>query len=79
MYAQFLANILFDSGYVASTTLKIVSKAVSEANLAARYNYRLTTFTFHSLLWVHEGFYPAGIKVVPVWVTQYLSPLGLAH
>jgi len=44
-----------------------------------RRNYRLTTFSFHNLLWIYEGFYPHGVKVVPRWVTSFISPLGLAH
>ena len=84
LYIQFLAHTLFRLGYIVSTTLKLVKKAEGVADRRTdktidRQNWRLTTFTFHSLLWIHEGFYPQRTKIVPVWVTDYISPLGLAH
>ena len=84
LYIQFLADTLFRLGYVASTVLKLVTKSEGAFDrrtnkTVVRQNWRLTTFTYLSLLWIHEGFYPQGTKIVPAWVTDYISPLGLAH
>ena len=57
------------------------------------FNYRLTLFTFTSLTWIFESFYttqaPAPTqhgnpafgkkKRVPFFISEYLTPVGLAH
>lgn len=44
-----------------------------------RTNFRLTLFTSTSMYWIYEGFYDKnGNKVVPSWISSYLSPVGLA-
>lgn len=49
----------------------------------SRHNYRLTTFTYTSLLWIFNDFYKevngAMVKRVPSWVGEFITPLGLAH
>lgn len=81
--------MLYNLGYCASFVPKLVQK--SEAlndnrtdQTVNRFNYRLTLFSFTSLLWVHQGFYNSakakdGIKRVPSWIDDYITPLGLAH
>lgn len=83
-YLQDLANTLYYHGYVANPILKKHLKSEGSMDRRKdssvdRFNYRLTTFTFSSLAWIHNDFYPEGTKIVPRWVTMYLSPLGLAH
>lgn len=79
-------NLLFYSlGYCPSFVPKLVKKSdkfknIQTDNTADRFNYRLTLFTFTSFLWVHLGFYnSAGIKRVPLWIADFLTPIGLAH
>lgn len=56
-----------------------------------RFNYRLTLFTFTSFGWIYDSFYKAtsvgegtgekkiNQKRVPTWISDYLTPAGLAH
>jgi len=50
---------------------------------AAKFNFRLSLFTFTSLAWIHDGFYHnvdgKQIKRVPEWIHLYLTPLSIAH
>lgn len=74
-YIHHLNILLYNLGYCASFVPKLVQK--SEAlndnrtdQTVNRFNYRLTLFSFTSLLWVHQGFYNSakakdGIKRVP--------------
>ena len=81
LYLQSLANTLFKMGYCKSSDLKDVSREHPK--------HRLTLFTFSSLYWVYEGFYPNkksdpnnlsnNIKVIPSWFDEFLTPLSLAH
>jgi hypothetical protein len=43
------------------------------------YSYRLRSFTFYSLNWLFEAFYPNKTrKVIPDFINIYLTPLALA-
>ena len=48
-----------------------------------RYNYRLTTHSFTSLLWIYNSFYQEVngimIKKIPHWIGEFMTPIGLAH
>ena len=48
-----------------------------------RFNYRLTLFTFTSFNWIYNSFYTIenGIakKKVPLFISDYLTPVGLAN
>lgn len=53
-----------------------------------RFNYRLTLFSFTSFNWIYDSFYthssPSStkskvIKKVPLNISEYLTPIGLAH
>lgn len=48
-----------------------------------RFNYRLTLFTFTSFIWIYKYFYTninnINKKVVPIWIAEFITPLGLAH
>ena len=61
-YIHHLNIILYDLGYCSTVTPKLIIK--SEANIdkrldptSTRYNYRLTTHSFTSLLWIYNSFY----------------------
>ena len=43
-----------------------------------RYFYRLKTFTFTSFDWIRDMFYKNGIKIVPLNIGEFLTPLALA-
>jgi ubiquinol-cytochrome c reductase cytochrome b subunit len=43
-----------------------------------RYFYRFKTFTFTSFDWIREMFYKNGIKIVPLNIGEFLTPLALA-
>ena len=87
-YIHHLNIVLYNLGYCSTVTPKLVVK--SEAKLdkrldtkSTRYNYRLTTHTFTSLLWIYNSFYHEvnGVmtKKVPDWIGEFITPLGLAH
>lgn len=52
-----------------------------------RFNYRLTLFSFTSFNWIYESYYtnvksPSAsynLKKVPLFISEYLTPKGLAH
>lgn len=79
---------MHDLGNCSTVTPKLVvkSEAVKDKRLdtsLTRYNYRLTTYTFTSFLWIYDSFYHEvnGImeKQIPSWVGEFITPLGLAH
>jgi hypothetical protein len=89
-YIHQLTLFLYEKGYCASFIPRLVKK--SEATLdkrndktVDRFNFRLTLFTFSSLVWIHEGFYSnttntgKSLKRVPSWISDFITPLGLAH
>jgi ubiquinol-cytochrome c reductase cytochrome b subunit len=87
-YIHHLNIILYDLGYCSTVTPKLIIK--SEAKIdkrldpsSTRYNYRLTTHSFTSLLWIYNSFYYEvnGImtKKIPDWIGEFITPIGLAH
>ena len=75
-------TLYFNSkGYCSNITPKLVKKELKDKKYW--FNYRLTLFSFTSLLWIHNSFYKkvngVKIKVVPNWIAEYLTPVGLAH
>ena len=71
-------------GYCSTVTPILVKKSEnSNERIEKRFNYRLTLFTFTSLLWIYDSFYQKvdGVtkKVVPSWIGEYITPIGLAH
>jgi hypothetical protein len=54
-----------------------------ESRVEKRFNYKLTLFTFSSFTWIYDSFYITvngkTIKTVPVYISDYLTPLGLAN
>jgi ubiquinol-cytochrome c reductase cytochrome b subunit len=79
---------LYELGYCSTETPKLVvkSEALKDKRLdptELRHNYRLTTFTYTSLLWIFNDFYKevngVMVKRVPSWVGEFITPLGLAN
>ena len=87
-YIHHLNIILYQLGYCSNITPKLVVKhePIKDKRLDTtiiRYNYRLTTFSFTSFLWIYDSFYHEvnGImtKKVPKWISEFITPIGLAH
>jgi len=87
-YIHHLNIVLYNLGYCSTVTPKLIVK--SEAKMdkrldptLVRYNYRLTTFSFTSLLWIYNSFYHEvnGVmtKKIPDWIEEFITPMGLAH
>ena len=87
-YIAFLAQVFYNNGYCSNDNPKLVKKheGIDDKRTdktVIRHNFRLTLFTFTSLNWIYEGFYKElngkKVKVVPKWITEYLTPCALAH
>lgn len=70
-YIHYLNLYLYNLGYCSSFAPKLVKKSEGfkdkrKDKTVDRFNYRLTLFTFTSLLWIHQDFYnSSGIKQIP--------------
>jgi len=85
-YIHHLNLKLYELGYCSNITPKLVAKSEKDKLLnktETRFNYRLTLFTFTSFLWIYNSFYIKKngkvIKRVPVWIDEFITPLGLSH
>uniref|UniRef100_UPI0021141F42 hypothetical protein n=1 Tax=Aspergillus sclerotioniger TaxID=319627 RepID=UPI0021141F42 len=87
-YIHHLNITLHNLGYCSTVTPKLVvkSESINSKRLdvtSTRYNYRLTTHSFTSLLWIYNSFYyeinGTIIKKVPDWIGEFITPIGLAH
>lgn len=87
-YIHHLNIFLHELGYCSNLTPKLVVKSESTVDKrldpsSTRYNYRLTTYSFTSLLWVYNSFYHEVEgnmkKKIPKWIGEFITPLGLAH
>ena len=87
-YIHNLSMLMFELGYCSSFIPKLVKKSEGindkrKDKSVTRYNYRLTLFTFTSLHWIYEGFYHkvnnVTVKKIPIWIGEYITPIGLAH
>lgn len=68
---------LVNMGYVTQNNPKKLTRVSVNNNV--RVYYRLNTFTFSSLTWLHELFYVNGHKVIQPGVELYLTPISLAY
>jgi ubiquinol-cytochrome c reductase cytochrome b subunit len=87
-YIHHLNITLHDLGYCSNVTPKLVVKSEPavdkrEDPTVTRYNYRLITHSFTSLLWIYNSFYHEVdgimIKKIPYWIGEFITPIGLAH
>ena len=87
-YIHHLTLLFNELGYCSNVTPKLVKKSEAFVNKtinsrAARFNYRLSLFTYTSFVWIYDSFYHNcdGVieKRVPSWIGQYITPIGLAH
>lgn len=83
-YIHNLTLYFNNKGYCSNITPVLVKKHDNiNRSIETRFNYRLTLFTFTSLLWIYDSFYEnvEGVakKRVPSWIGEYITPVGLAH
>lgn len=75
-YLLWFHNYLSNLGYCTRNIPIITTRLGSGGKL--RYISRFKTYTFVSFNWIHSDFYKKGIKVIPLDIGNYLSPLALA-
>ncbi len=75
-YLMWFHNLLVSLGYSIPNKPKMEKRIGKDGKI--RFFYRVRTFCFSSLNWIHQLFYPYGIKVVPANIADYLTPLALA-
>jgi ubiquinol-cytochrome c reductase cytochrome b subunit len=88
-YIHHLTNLFFNWGYSSYIIPKLIKKSDvkhnrgSNLDIPTRFNYRLTLYTFSSLIWIYSSFYTnidgKNIKRIPDWIEEYITPIGLAH
>lgn len=75
-YLLWLHHRLFNLGYCKLQIPAIQTRLSVSGNL--RYYFRFRTFTFSSFNWIYEAFYINNRKILPQFISEYLSPLTLA-
>lgn len=75
-YLRWFHKFLASRGYCSTTKPKLHIR--TEKGGKVRHYYQIRTWTFSSFNWIYETFYPKGIKVVPLNIGDYISPLALA-
>jgi len=87
-YIHHLTDIFHNWGYSSFLVPKLIKKSesINDKRLnksVIRFNYRLSLFTFSSLTWIYDSFYTKingiTVKKVPVWIEEFITPIGLAH
>ena len=83
-YIHHLTSLFNLWGYSSYIVPKLVKKSESFDNKSKnRFNYRLTLYTFSSLVWIYDSFYHeingVMVKRIPYWIEEYITPIGLAH
>jgi hypothetical protein len=73
-------NYLASRGYCGNTKPKLQIRIRQKGKV--NYHYRINSYTFSSFNWIHEMFYKLidkrYIKIVPLNIGEYLTPLALA-
>ena len=86
-YIHHLTLLFNELGYCSNITPSLVKKpeAVIDKRIdktVARFNYRLSLFTFTYFVYIYDSFYYNSngitIKKVPCLIGEYITPLGLA-
>ena len=86
-YIHYLTLYFYNLGYCARPVPVLVTKTNKNTTSGFKeksFNYRLTLFTFTSLNWIFDSFYTKADgnpkkKRVPFFISEYLTPIGLAH
>ena len=79
-YLMWFHSYLSSRGYCNSTKPKLQIRIKQKGKVF--YQYRVSSYTFSSLNWIHEMFYKLVdnkyVKFVPLNIEEYLTPLALA-
>lgn len=79
-YLMWFHNYLASRGYCGNTKPKLQIRIRQKGKV--NYHYRINSYTFSSFNWIHEMFYKLidkrYIKIVPLNIGEYLTPLALA-
>ncbi|KAJ3392365.1 hypothetical protein HDU92_008496 [Lobulomyces angularis] len=67
---------LSDYGYCKYERPKLERRVVKGGKI--RFYFRLRTYSYSSLNWIHDLFYYQGIKIVPFNIGDFLTPQALA-
>jgi hypothetical protein len=76
-YIHYLTNLFNNWGYCSYIIPKLIKKSDGKNNKQVnksipKFNYRLTLFTFSSLVWIYDSFYckvdGSIVKKVPDWI-----------
>ena len=84
-YLLWLHKKISNLGYAPKKIPQMYSRVGSNLVISdeTKYYYRFRTFTFSSFNWIYDSFYKTvkgkTIKVVPLYIADFLSPIGLAH
>lgn len=75
-YIYWLHNIVSENGYCNPNTPKTYTR-LGKLGIVRKVS-RFHTWTYSSFNWIHESWYYNGIKIVPINIEQFLTPLALA-
>ena len=79
-YLMWFHNFFASRGYCSPTKPKLITRIKKQNKVF--YQYRVTSYTFTSLNWLHSMFYKVSdnrfIKIIPQDLEKYLTPLALA-
>lgn len=74
-YILWLHSVLFEHGYCKENIPQIQSRVIYGK---LHYYCRFRTFTYSSFNWIYEAFYIDKVKIVPLQVESFISPIALA-
>lgn len=79
-YIHYLTLFLYNQGYCSKPVPTLIHRSLK---IEDSFNYKLTLFTFTSFTWIYDSFYKTvngkTVKVVPSYIADFLTPLGLAN
>lgn len=83
-YIHHINLLFYNLGYCARPIPTLIEKKDKIRGGPARhFNYKLSLFTFSSFTWIYDSYYISiegeTRKCVPTFISDYLTPLGLAH
>jgi hypothetical protein len=76
-YLFSLYHFFYIRGYCSSLEPRMYTRNLKGKD-KTYYGYEFNTFTFRSLVWLHKLFYSNGKKIIPVNISDLLTPLALA-
>ncbi len=75
-YLMWFHTFFATRGYCSPEKPRLLTKIAKDNKVF--YKFRINTYTFTSLNWLHEMFYKDNQKIIPRNLADYLTPLALA-